>query len=286
MRQETFSQSLTKLILTSAFIVFVGALFGAIMYLAINYSAPVKVPEIVRLPDKEMIKAEAQKYLPKDYSVLSDNFLYYENVDNDKAKEIIVAAKKKDELTESLFILKQGMLGYSIAKQFAVAEGNYFEDVLVKNINGNKIPEVVYVYAIGSGETLPRTVQIYEWDGIEYKSLLVKNMTLLYIGRPEAKNWSKGFIRDLNKDGKTEVIIPEVGVYQAYCGNSGECASLLKLTVYKWDGEKYLEATDEFSEVYSDEIKLANSFLNNSTATEDNKKAINEYLEEIIKLTE
>jgi len=281
MKQESFTQSLVKLILSSALIVFGGALFGAIMYLAINYSMPVKVPEIVRQPDKEMIKTDAQKYLPKDYSVISGSFLYYEDVDNDKTKEIIVVAKKKDKAAESLFILKKGMIGYGVAKEFSVPDGSFFEEMLVKDINGDKIPEIIYVYAMSAGETMPRTVQIYKWDGVDYTSLLVKNMILPYIARPEIRNWNQEFIRDLKKNGQLEVIIPDIGVYQVYCDDLGQCASLLKFTVYKWDGEKYAEATAEFPEVYDEEIKLTNELLNNSKTSETNKKSIQKYLADI-----
>jgi len=85
----------------------------------------------------------------------------------------------------------------------------------------------------------------------------------------------------LKNDGRFEVIIPDVGVYQAYCDDLGQCASLLNFIVYKWDGTNYIEATNEFPEVYNEEIKLANVFLNNPKTSEENKKAIRKYLEEI-----
>ncbi len=282
MKKEFLSLFLVKIILISALIIFGGALFGAIMYLAINYSMPIRVPEIAKAPDKETIKTEAQKYLPKDYSIISDKFLYYENIDKEKGKEIIVLAEKRNEATEALFILKKGILGYGVVKEFSASAGNFFEEALIKDINGNKIPEIIYIYAAGSGETMPRTVKIFSLHGKDYDLLFSKTITVPYAGRPEIKNWSKNLVKDLNDDGRFEIIIPDVGVYQAFCGNSGVCLSLFDFTVYEQDGDVYVfEATDKFLEVYKEEIKLANNLLNNAKTTESGRIAIQKYLQRI-----
>lgn len=280
------SISLAKLILILCIIFSVGTVFGIIGFLVTNKTLKTELPIVKFSEDKKITKSEIEKYLPAGYSVISDDLIYNEDVDSDGIKEIIMPIQKPKGFLEKLVILKPRDSGYAIVKTFDLdaSTGGYFNEVSVKDINGDKIPEIIFtVDFAGSGETMPKEADIIEWNGKDYQVLLKKDMTLYSSGRPDTKKWIKKFIRDLKNDGNLEVIIPRGdSLYQAYCNYSTQgCVSLLKFDVYKWDGGKYINSMNEFPSVYNEEIKLADEFLKDPKIQKDSQEKITNYLKEI-----
>lgn len=240
---------------------------------------------------ENITEAKINKLLPAGYSIISYSPIYYEDVNNDGTKETLFFAGK-NHLEKSLFIFKQENSEYKLEKQIEIPLGNVIGEFLIKDLNGNKVPEIIYTYSFGAGETLPLDLNIIEWNGKDYNVLFNKTTTLLFRGRgrPDIKGRSNRLIRDLNNDGKFEVIVPTddpFDYYQIYCDYPEPgCASLLKYQVYKWDGKDYIEAAPEFLEVYDEEVKLAEEFLKGSSLREDNRKKILKYLQDINNLKE
>lgn len=262
---------------------------GGILWFATKQEIPVtQLPEIKKPTQEKIAKADTDKCLPAGYSIISGSSITYEDVNNDGVKEAVLRAINDSEYyKQSIFICKQENSEYKLEKQIEIPPASFIDDFLIKDLNENKIPEIIYTYAIGAGETMPRTVHIVEWNGKDYEILLDKTMTLFYYGRPNVREWSNRFIRDLNNNGKFEIIIPTGGCYQVYCKYPKPgCVSLLNFDVYEWDGKKYIEATSKFLKVYDEEIKLAEEFLKDPKIQEDSRKRILEYLKEINNLKE
>ncbi len=281
--------SLAKLVLVLCVIVSVGTVIGIVIYLASNTQIENPIaPAIKPSVDKKIINLDPEKYLPNGYSLIHKDSIYRKDVNDDGIEETIVLIKQKDSSKETLIVLRPDESGFKIDKQFDLEEkkGAFFDgDILIKDINADKIPEIIFMVSFaGSGESMPREVDIVEWNGKDYQFLLKKDMALYYSGRTtDVRNWGDKFIRDLKGDNNLEVIVPRNdSLYQVYCNYPKPgCVSLLKFDVYKWDGIKYIEATNEFLSVYDEEIELANEFLKDAKIEKESKEKIQKYLEEI-----
>lgn len=230
---------------------------------------------------------EIEKCLPIGYSIISNDLIYYEDVNNDDFEEVILIAKKKNKISEALVVLKREGFECKIEKQFETKIGAHFEEILIKDLNANEIPEIIITTAFTSRGNVPGIVDVIEWNDKKYKILFSEEAILFYDNRPEIESWGKKFVRDSNSDGKFEIIIPTEDSYKVhYDSPEIDYISFLRYNIYKWDNGNFFKANAEFIEIYNEELNLIEKFFKDEKTKIDDRKIILKHIEEIRDLKE
>lgn len=248
-----------------------------------HFTEQIEVPE-EKITRERLTIEEIGKCLPSGYSIISNDLIYHEDVNNDDFEEVVLIAKKKNKISETLTVLKYNESGCEVEKQFEPKLGAYFEDIIIKDLNANNIPEIIITTAFTNKGNIPGVVSMLEWNNITYNYEIIfsEEAILFYDGRPEIESWSKRFIRDLDNDGTFEVIIPTEDSYKIHY-NSPEIdyISFLHYNIYKWNNDEFLKADSEFIEIYEEELILAERFFKDENTKVDDRRIILKHIEKI-----
>jgi hypothetical protein len=211
----------------------------------------VKKPQVKAPEERRFSEAEIKRCLPSAYT--RGNVLERKQVDlNNDGKEEIILTVEREKISELQSCSKTFIIGQEEAKCKLEWQSEeycaYGQFVLVQDLNRNGIQEVIVI------PSWPRSERIIvvEWDKGNYNTLFTKESSQIF-GRKFFRGDVEDHFRDLNSDGKFEIITAEYVVYHAPDG----LEDLYWYHVYKWNGEKYIEATSDFLEIFNEDVEIA-----------------------------
>jgi len=203
---------------------------------------------------KEKVK-EATKYLKSiDWHISKGRGAYFNNLPKAEIMHLILAAKTSDiknssEVERILEFdyedLHHGFLGIAYTPDGKVGKYNqdYEGDYLFVDLDNDDVYELVYATNNGRAIFSPGIIywkdeKLKHYSDFDAKVLLLQRLRF-------TKEWGKGAIQDLNKDGKMEFLFSEV-----IAGVGGLGTSSFWTAIYNWDGEKLIRVDEKFPEYY------------------------------------
>lgn len=232
-----------------------------------------KVTE-VKIPVKERIReVDIGKCLPSEYKIenVQDEKRFDLNNDGKEERILTIEKEKLPELgsCSQTFIISLEGAECKLEWQSEYS-CSYGSSSSIQDLNQNVIPDLLIEHGFLRGFQ----ITIVEWNGKNYEVLFNEYSNQTF-GR-KVKHFG-----DLNNDAKVEIITAEYAIYHIPSPSKPSVMEdLYFYHVYKWNGEKYVEATSEFFNVYDEDIKLARELLEVPGYREE----ISHYLERISKL--